>query len=576
MSEIVAVRHCGDDPHCLVEQGTTHLRSGDWAAARDCFLESTRHKEASASIAHPEALHGLGIAQWWLGDMNESISNLEQAYAGFRRRGDAGRAAVVALRIGIDSLSSQKNRPAAGGWLSRARRLVEQNSLEELRGELLLLEACCTDDLRHAEETARRSLEYARTSSDLDLELCTLSWLGVLLIEQGRVAEGLPLLDESMAGALSGEAQHLDTVVFTSCNVIVACARCAAHERAAQWVRASRRFAQRYGCPFLLGECRAVYGTTLFATGDWAAADHELRRAIALTRESLPTYQSGAIAALADLRVGQGRFEEARSLLRGMEGHEAAVPVLARLELSVGNPELAANHVQRRLEALERSRIERAFLLEILGEVRITTGRNDDAAELGDEVYHLGAGEGCRVVLARGERLRGYARRDTVPARSRQHLDRALSEFIELNMPFETARTRLMLAEVLRRDMPELAAAEARSAFVSFSDLGATPGADAAAALLRGMGVTIGRTGTRGGTPLTRREREVFALLGAGLSNPQIAERLFISRKTVEHHVSHILARLGLSSRAEAAAEAATEAYRAQAPETVDKTEERS
>jgi DNA-binding NarL/FixJ family response regulator len=56
---------------------------------------------------------------------------------------------------------------------------------------------------------------------------------------------------------------------------------------------------------------------------------------------------------------------------------------------------------------------------------------------------------------------------------------------------------------------------------------------------------------------LSAREREVLRLVAAGHTNPQIAATLFISRKTAEHHVSHILTKLGLTTRAEAAAYAA-------------------
>jgi DNA-binding NarL/FixJ family response regulator len=98
-----------------------------------------------------------------------------------------------------------------------------------------------------------------------------------------------------------------------------------------------------------------------------------------------------------------------------------------------------------------------------------------------------------------------------------------------------------------------MAAEDARSAFAVFERLGARPHADRAAALLRALGAGS-RAGPRVAGELTRREHEVLDLLSHGLPNAEIASRLFISPKTVEHHVGRVLSKLGLRNRAEAAA----------------------
>lgn len=95
--------------------------------------------------------------------------------------------------------------------------------------------------------------------------------------------------------------------------------------------------------------------------------------------------------------------------------------------------------------------------------------------------------------------------------------------------------------------------AEAQAALTAFDRPGAANDADVAAAQLRSLGVA-GRTGSKDVGELTKREQEVLDLLGHGLSNPEIAERLYIARKTAAHHVSSVLAKLGLRNRAEAAA----------------------
>jgi DNA-binding NarL/FixJ family response regulator len=126
-------------------------------------------------------------------------------------------------------------------------------------------------------------------------------------------------------------------------------------------------------------------------------------------------------------------------------------------------------------------------------------------------------------------------------------------------MPLPAARARLALARCLAGRDARAAREACRAAVAALEELGAKRELDAAADLCRRLGVGK-RTGPRPTTVLTRREQEVLALLGLGLSNGKIGKRLFISPKTVEHHVSHILEKLGVDTRAAAAAWAAKSA----------------
>jgi DNA-binding CsgD family transcriptional regulator len=151
-----------------------------------------------------------------------------------------------------------------------------------------------------------------------------------------------------------------------------------------------------------------------------------------------------------------------------------------------------------------------------------------------------------QVAMARGR-----------PDEAVAELERALDLFSRLDLPLQAARVRLNVARARAAEgRLEIAVAEARSGLKVFDNLGAAIDGDAAAELLRSLGAT-GRIGPRGTGVLSRREREVLQLVGLGLSNPEIAQRLFISRKTVAHHVSSVLAKLGLRNRAEAVAHAA-------------------
>ena len=540
-----------DPVEALLVAGAQALENADWADAEAAFSQALEVAETG------DALFGLAEARWWLGDLLGSVACRERAFKHFSDDGDAFHAAQAALVLTFDYGKQYGNPVAAGGWLAQANRLVESHGLEPMRGWLVFGAAFTADDPVHAEALARRAHALGLQGGDRDLELCALSQVGVSLVEQGRVAEGVRCLDESMAVAL-GAAGSPGTVVFTSCMMMTSCTRCAEFARAVQWVRATTAFSERYGCPFLYAECRILYGEILLATGDWRQAESELMVGLEMTRGAVPALRRLAVAGLALLWLAQGRVEETDRLVSGLGEHAETAAVLARMHLQCGRPGAAASILRRRLGTVGEHRLESGVLLELLGDAELADGGVEEAKRLGRELAELGRSAGCELLRARGDRLLGRASIAAGDvAGARRHLDAALVAFARLEMRHEAARTHYLLAECLQEEDPDVAVAEGRAALAAFENLGAGPDADLAASLLRSLGLKAGRVGPRGETAaLTKREAQVLGLLGEGLSNPEIAARLHLSRKTVEHHVAHVLAKLGLRGRAGAAAEA--------------------
>jgi DNA-binding NarL/FixJ family response regulator len=200
-------------------------------------------------------------------------------------------------------------------------------------------------------------------------------------------------------------------------------------------------------------------------------------------------------------------------------------------------------------------------LLGLLVDVHLEEGDLDSAEWVARRLDRLAAAQQGPYLRAVAALAKGRVCAASGQGDARACLHEALEGFARAQLPMELARARLELARAVAERSPSVAIAEAKAALEEFERLQAAGHADAAGALLRSLGAPI-RTGPKGIGALTRREAEVLQLIGAGLSNPEIGERLYISRKTVEHHVGSVLSKLGLRNRAEAAAYAARQEIR--------------
>jgi DNA-binding CsgD family transcriptional regulator len=263
------------------------------------------------------------------------------------------------------------------------------------------------------------------------------------------------------------------------------------------------------------------------------------------------------------VRIEQGRLEEAASLLAPYEDHYAACEPLARLHLRAGEPALAAAAARRGLRELVGDALRGAPLVARLIEAELAAGHLEAADEASRQLADLAARVDSHVLAAETAIGTGRVRRAQGDVASAiASLEAATQHLAAGGRPILAGTARIELAEALAHAGDQAGAiGEARAAAAIFERVGARPGADRAAALLRRLGAVPARSPAsrqQAVESLSARETEVLALVREGCSNADIAARLYISPKTAEHHVSRVLAKLGVRTRAEAAALAAT------------------
>jgi DNA-binding NarL/FixJ family response regulator len=545
-----------DDPDGVIRAGSgTSVNSLDRSPTR-----AGGPYDRAVTEVHPDPVSAGGLA--YVDDrLDEARALWETAFVALRDAGRFAAAARVASLLGELHWGGLGNRSVARGWLERARGLLEQAGPCVERGywELALL-ACDRDDPDAVRQSALHALELAEQYRDMSLRTRALADLGYALVCAGQSSAGWTRLEEALAALTGGEVTDPWAVSTSWCALLSACDRGGDAARAAEWLRLVHEtvLAPGAGRPRMLGaHCRLSLGGAMCAAGQWTEADRSLRAAWRSAGGATAAQRAQAVARLARMEVYRGRLAEAAALLAPVEDAVSAAPAMAELHLAQGRRDLAIGVVDAALARLGGDVLLRAELLLIAVRAAVRGGVPEAGRAHGAALSALAEGTEDNAVAGMAEFAAGLL------AGSTGSLERALAllrtargRLGSAGRPVLEAEAAVALAEFAPAGADgELAARAAHTIAVR---LGAPDLRDRAAAALRRNGASVPRMPADGAPAgLTAREAEILEGIRRGDSNAEIARRLFLSRKTVEHHVSRLFVKLGVRSRAQAAAVAA-------------------
>ncbi|MCW2832056.1 MAG: Regulatory protein LuxR [Nocardioides sp.] len=533
-----------------LDVGMRALEQAQWGEARGCF------ETVLAAGESARAREGLGQALWFLGHIQEGIESKACAFELYARAGRYDDAARAAVWVSHQHLLSGRA-SAARGWLARAERELQDMAECEGHGWAAVERARQVADPADRTAHALRAVAIGRRVHASDLEIFALSVAGRARVEAGHTEDGLLLLEEALAGAAGGRVTNVHTLAEAYCNLIIASTSTGDWVRATEWCEQVDAFARAHDTAPLFGTCRGVHADVLLATGHWLEAEQALETSLETHARFVPEMAQPSVASLAELRIRQGRLDDAELLLAGREETPSALRVLALLRMAQGRHAAAVTLLERAVRPGTGGVVATGRLLADLVDARLAVADLAGARGAAGDLADLGEQSGIRLVVARSELAASrVARAGNHAEDATEHARVALTAFEALAMPLEVAEARLELARALALTpgaASGVAVDEAVAARVLFRQLGADRYVRAVDDFLRELDRPA-PGGVHHPGPLTRREQEVLELVAQGFSNARVAATLVITEKTAGHHVSHILAKLGVKNRTEAAA----------------------
>jgi DNA-binding CsgD family transcriptional regulator len=412
------------------------------------------------------------------------------------------------------------------------------------------------------EQVATSALAAATEAGDNWAMGWALHVLSLVAAVQGRLAESLPLSDRALT-VTQADPALTDLRLLLQLNKAVTLGNLDRYDEAVVVAREARQLAGQVGTAIRLAQAHCALGQFLFETGRWDDVLAEVDRLPENLQE--PGVACADLGMAAVIGFHRGDVDEARRHLA------AAAPYAERLgHRFISSLALARSLDEERDGALPAALAELTGAFDGNGEEIELENLFPDAVRLAVRTGDL---ETAKFLAKRADALAaGYeiAHRQANALYCEGLLDHDAGRLLTAAERYQDASRPLLAAKAYEAAAAEFLRADdrgrARDAFVqaveAYTSLGAAADAARLRAAFRAHGIHRGphskhRRAVSGWDSLTDAEVKVAGLVAEGLSNPEIAAKLMLSRRTVSTHVSHILKKLGVASRTDIARESA-------------------
>jgi ATP/maltotriose-dependent transcriptional regulator MalT len=458
--------------------------------------------------------------------------------------------------MGVDYIEFKGEFAVASGWFKRTENLLEGLPPSSELCMLKILKARWSFQVDKNSALAFKlldeSLQMSKSLKNIDGEMLAEALKGFILVVEGNIIEGMPLLDDATLLAINSDQSDIKFTTITCCYLIDACERIRDYERATQWCDNVKELCKKWRYKAMFANCRMKHAGLLIWKGDWNEAEEELLSAANELQEFRPIQVSACTVRLADLKRRQGKWNEAEELLSKVDSHPLKQLFSAFLYFDRQEYEKALDIAERYLRRFSlNEKAERTVVLELLIKINIKLGKLEQTKDLLNELKETVSSVNTlplKAALLNSEGNLNFANKNYEQAK--QNLEDAIDIYDKIKSSFESAQTRALLAEVLvKLNKYAQAEGELDTALNKFKDLGAAKDFEKTRHTLKNLYKETVHDSNKNKFEFTGRELEVLRLISEGKNNDEIAEKLFLSVRTVEKHLTNIYSKVGVSGK---------------------------